>query len=72
MSHQDNNEEWVCTLAANADSQFRGSLDDKGVSEEEIEDEDERDELNGPKGRPNNLPQPAWRLAELFFRSDLS
>ncbi len=27
---------------------------------------------NGPKGRPNNLPQPAWRLAELFFWSDLS
>ncbi len=27
---------------------------------------------NGPKGRPNNLPQPAWRLVELFFRSDLS
>ncbi len=26
----------------------------------------------GPEGRPNNLPQPAWRLAELFFRSDLS
>ncbi len=26
----------------------------------------------GPKGRPNNLPQPAWRLAELFFWSDLS
>jgi hypothetical protein len=21
----------------------------------------------GPEGRPNNLPQPAWRLAELFF-----
>jgi hypothetical protein len=27
---------------------------------------------DGPKGRPNNLPQPAWRLAELFFQSDLS
>jgi hypothetical protein len=27
---------------------------------------------SGPKGRPNNLPQPAWRLAELFFWSDLS
>jgi hypothetical protein len=27
---------------------------------------------NGPKGRPNNLPQPAWHLAELFFWSDLS
>ncbi len=27
---------------------------------------------NGPKGRPNNLPQPAWRLVELFFWSDLS
>jgi hypothetical protein len=26
----------------------------------------------GPKGRPNNLPQSAWRLAELFFWSDLS
>ncbi len=25
----------------------------------------------GPKGRPNNL-QSAWRLAELFFWSDLS
>jgi hypothetical protein len=28
--------------------------------------------FNGPKGRPNNLPQPAWRLAGLFFWSDLS
>jgi hypothetical protein len=28
--------------------------------------------LDGPEGRPNNLPQPAWRLAELFFRSDMS
>ncbi len=28
--------------------------------------------LDEPKGRPNNLPQPAWRLAELFFWSDLS
>jgi hypothetical protein len=27
---------------------------------------------NGPKGHPNNLPQPAWRLSELFFWSDLS
>ncbi len=27
---------------------------------------------SGPKGRPNNLPQPAWCLAELFFWSDLS
>ncbi len=27
---------------------------------------------NGPKGRPNNLPQPAWCLTELFFWSDLS
>ncbi len=26
----------------------------------------------GPEGRPNNLPQPALRLAELFFWSDLS
>ncbi len=26
----------------------------------------------GPKGHPNNLPQPAWRLAELFFWSGLS
>jgi hypothetical protein len=23
--------------------------------------------LHGPEGRPNNLPQPAWRLAELSF-----
>jgi hypothetical protein len=30
------------------------------------------DHDNGPEGRPNNLPQPAWRLAELFFWSDLS
>ncbi len=27
---------------------------------------------NGPKGRPNNLPQPSWCLPELFFWSDLS
>ncbi len=27
---------------------------------------------NGPKGCPNNLPQPAWCLTELFFWSDLS
>ncbi len=27
---------------------------------------------DGPKGHPNNLPQPAWRLAELFFGSDMS
>ncbi len=27
---------------------------------------------NGPEGHPNNLPQPAWRLAELFFWSDMS
>jgi hypothetical protein len=27
---------------------------------------------NGPEGCPNNLPQPAWRLVELFFWSDLS
>ena len=26
----------------------------------------------GPEECPNNLPQPAWRLAELFFWSDLS
>jgi hypothetical protein len=26
----------------------------------------------GPEGCPNNLPQPAWRLAELFFWSDMS
>jgi hypothetical protein len=26
----------------------------------------------GPEGCPNNLPQPAWCLAELFFWSDLS
>ncbi len=29
-------------------------------------------QLDGPKGRPNNLPQPAWRLTELFFWSDMS
>ncbi len=29
-------------------------------------------ELSGPEGRPNNLQQPAWCLAELFFWSDLS
>ncbi len=29
-------------------------------------------QINGPEGRPNNLPQPAWQLAELFFWSDLS
>jgi hypothetical protein len=28
--------------------------------------------FDGPEGHPNNLPQPAWRLAELFFWSDLS
>ncbi len=28
--------------------------------------------INGPEGHPNNLPQPAWHLAELFFWSDLS
>jgi hypothetical protein len=28
-------------------------------------------DIGGPKGRPNNL-QSAWRLAELFFQSDLS
>jgi hypothetical protein len=28
--------------------------------------------FNGPKGHPNNLPQPAWHLTELFFWSDLS
>jgi hypothetical protein len=28
--------------------------------------------VDGPKRCPNNLPQPAWRLAELFFWSDLS
>jgi hypothetical protein len=27
---------------------------------------------DGPKGHPKNLPQPAWRLAELFFWSDMS
>jgi hypothetical protein len=27
---------------------------------------------SGPKGHPNNLPQPAWCLAELFFWSDIS
>jgi hypothetical protein len=27
---------------------------------------------SGPEGHPNNLPYPAWRLAELFFWSDLS
>ena len=27
---------------------------------------------DGPKGRSNNLPQPAWCLAELFFWSDMS
>ncbi len=27
---------------------------------------------DGPKRCPNNLPQPEWRLAELFFQSDLS
>ncbi len=27
---------------------------------------------DGSEGRPNNLPQPAWRLVELFFWSDLS
>jgi hypothetical protein len=26
----------------------------------------------GPEGRPNNLPQPAWRLAKLFFWLDMS
>ncbi len=26
----------------------------------------------GPEGRPNNLPQPAWRITELFFWSDTS
>ncbi len=31
-----------------------------------------RQHVNGPKGHPNNLPQSAWRLAELFFWSDLS
>ncbi len=31
-----------------------------------------RRSLNGPEGCPNNLPQPSWRLAELFFWSDLS
>ncbi len=30
------------------------------------------EQINGPKGCPNNLPQPAWHLAELFFWSDLS
>ncbi len=28
--------------------------------------------IHGPEGHPNNLPQPAWRLTELFFWSDLS
>ncbi len=28
--------------------------------------------FHGPEGRPNNLPQPAWGLTELFFWSDLS
>ena len=28
--------------------------------------------VDGPKGCPNNLPQLAWRLAELFFQSDMS
>ncbi len=27
---------------------------------------------DGPEGRPNSLPQPAWHLAELFFWSDMS
>ena len=31
-----------------------------------------RTEYNGPEGHPNNLPQPAWHLMELFFQSDLS
>ncbi len=30
-----------------------------------------REHFHGPKGGPNNL-QSVWRLAELFFRSDLS
>jgi hypothetical protein len=32
----------------------------------------QEDITNGPEGHPNNLPQPAWRLAELFFWSDMS
>jgi hypothetical protein len=31
-----------------------------------------QDSDDGPKGHTNNLPQPAWHLAELFFWSDLS
>ena len=31
-----------------------------------------RTQQYGPKGRPNNLQQPARRLVELFFWSDLS
>ncbi len=27
---------------------------------------------DGPKGHPNNFPQPAWCLVELFLWSDLS
>ncbi len=30
------------------------------------------EKYDGPKRCPNNLPQPAWRLAELFFWSDMS
>jgi hypothetical protein len=46
MSHEENYEEWGCTLTANNDSQFSGGKDDESISEEENKDEDKRDEGN--------------------------
>jgi hypothetical protein len=46
MSHQGHEEEWGCTLTANDKNEFRGSKDDKGILEEENEDEDKWDERN--------------------------
>jgi hypothetical protein len=33
MSHQDNDDEWNCTLTANEESQFSGGKDDKCISD---------------------------------------
>ncbi len=53
MSHQENNEEWGCTLTANDNSRFSSGEDDEGISEEENKDEDKWDEPN----KLNTMPR---------------
>jgi hypothetical protein len=53
MSHQENNEEWGCTLTANDKIRFSSCEGGKSILKEENKDEDEQDE----RKKLNTMPR---------------